>query len=813
MSLLLRHSLTEAIEILRGTLTPSNQAERFSVEGMRVWHLPGLREGFTGSPSDPDAGLESVVRGWWGRGITWGVMAAGTATGIDWNFILPNGGNAQDTLSAALPGVELHEGADFASRMGDLKILPHRLAVAGHPGTEDPARLDALLRALSGHPFIWLVLAQPVEATDLKRELAWLHEDERFIQDEHLSRPGLEHDNHPAARHCADLLEAARERLIAAQQEGGWQVRSLLAAATEDDLRTGTTLLQAAFGSGGGKPEPLRWQPVEAPRGLTFLRSAEASALVRLPREELPGFTIETVSRDSDGKKIGNPFSTAPAGDFSVPTICLGRIMRSSSGSDQWLEIPRDDLCRHVLIAGMTGSGKTTTCEHILLELWREHHIPWLVIEPGLNPSYRRLLHSEIGPDLRVYSPGSSQGVPLPLNPLAAPAGVGLAEHIGGLYSTMIAAFDLVPPMPEVLSTAIEQTYRRHGWDPNGIVPDTCPPSYEMLLSEIERTTKSLGYAGHIADNIRAGLVLRLRSLATGPIGPELTSEERLDTAVLTAFPTVVELAALPNADTQAFVMGLLTLQLRHHWRLAGRCATLRHVTVIEEAHRLLRKIPASGESTSRARAVEDMANLLAELRGMGAGLIISDQTPSELTPATIANTGVKILHRLDHPDDRKLAGQAVNLTEDFFDALGALPTGEALVRVNQRAKPYRLIFPNPALSFGNKPLPDNAMIRSQMEKLGLIFACPVCGDSACAVRRRGADRIQLPARLKQLQNASQLGSDAVWAWATAETRSVTTGASSVTPLCYLLSLGKEARLPEATLAKLREQFEKRTRK
>jgi hypothetical protein len=740
-------------------------------------------------------------------------MASGTATGIEWNFVLPGADVAMaGTLAASLPGAVLQPGVALAQRADDLKNLRHRLSMAGHPGMEDTARLDPFLRALAGRPFVWLVVAQPVGVADLSRELAWLHEDQRFIQDEHLSRPGLEQGNHAAASHYADLLEASRERLLAAQQEGGWQVRTLLATATEIDLKTGRALLQAAFGPGGGCPEPLRWQPVEVPRGLTFLRSAEAAGLVRLPREELPGFSIDTTSRNENGGRTGIPFSIAPAANLAGPTISLGLIQTGHNRSAQWLEIPRDDLCRHMLIAGMTGSGKTTTCEHILLELWREHRVPWLVIEPGLNPSYRRLLHSEIGADLRVYSPGAPQGVALPLNPLAAPAGVGLAEHIGGLYSAMIAAFDFVPPMPEVLSTAIERTYQRHGWDPNGIVPPTPPPAYEVLLAEVERTTKTLGYTGHIADNIRAGLVLRLRSLATGPIGPELTSHARLDTDAFVAFPTVVELAALPNSDTQAFVMGLLALQLRHHWRLAGRSGTLRHVTLIEEAHRLLRKAPVGSGVTSRSRAVEEMANMLAELRGMGAGLIIADQTPSELTPATIANTGIKILHRLDHPDDRKLAGEAVNLPEELLDTLGALPAGEAVVRVNQRAKPYRIAFPNPALTFGNQPMPGDTLIRGQMERLGLTTACPVCGDSACAGRRRAADRIQLPGRLKKLQQASQQGPEAVWAWATTETHPVTSTSTSVTPLCFLLALGKEARLPEATLSKLRAQFERRTK-
>ena len=91
----------------------------------------------------------------------------------------------------------------------------------------------------------------------------------------------------------------------------------------------------------------------------------------------------------------------------------------------------------------------------------------------------------------------------------------------------------------------------------------------------------------------------------------------------------------------------------------------LRHLTVIEEAHRLLRQ-PAQGEGGGpAAHAVEMFAGLLAEIRAYGEGLVIAEQIPSKLIPDVIKNTAIKIVHRLPAKDDRDAVGATMNLTDE----------------------------------------------------------------------------------------------------------------------------------------------------
>jgi hypothetical protein len=370
--------------------------------------------------------------------------------------------------------------------------------------------------------------------------------------------------------------------------------------------------------------------------------------------------------------------------------------------------------------------------------------------------------------------------------------------------------------MPEVLAAAIEQTYQKHGWNLSSTVPKGEPPKLRDLIEEIDHSTSRLGYSAEITGNIRAGLLLRLRRLLNGPLAPELISNRGMDVESLVSRPTVIELSALPDADSQALMMGFIALQLRHYWRLSGQSDSLRHVTLIEEAHRLLRAVPETAANASRTRAAQDLANMLAELRAFGAGLIIVDQTPSALVPSVVANTGTKILHRLDHPVDRDLAGRAAGIPADHVDLLGTLKVGDAILRSDRRPRPFRMRMPNPAVTYGKLPLPG-LQLSAQISESDATYQCDqpcvVCGSVGCSAAAAGKDPGLLRSRLEQLQTVSPHGEEAVWNWALGQTRDAGIADMSPTaPLCFLISLCCAAKLPESTLRKLRAAFESRTK-
>ena len=112
----------------------------------------------------------------------------------------------------------------------------------------------------------------------------------------------------------------------------------------------------------------------------------------------------------------------------------------------------------------------------------------------------------------------------------------------------------------------------------------------------------------------------------------------------------------------------------------------LKHITIIEEAHNLLKRISSeqSADSSNLAgKSVEMISNAIAEMRTYGEGFRIADQAPGLLDMSVIRNTNTKICLRLPDFEDRKLVGNAMNLTADQIKELAKLETGVAAIYQN----------------------------------------------------------------------------------------------------------------------------------
>ena len=139
--------------------------------------------------------------------------------------------------------------------------------------------------------------------------------------------------------------------------------------------------------------------------------------------------------------------------------------------------------------------------------------------------------------------------------------------------------------------------------------------------------------------------------------------------------------------------MGILIMRL-NEYRMTSCTemnAPLRHVTVLEEAHNILRRTSTeqSEEGSNVAgKSVEMIANSIAEMRTYGEGFIIADQSPSAVDISAIRNTNTKIIMRLPDEQDRQLAGKAAALKENQLDEIARLPKGVAVVYQNDWVEP-----------------------------------------------------------------------------------------------------------------------------
>jgi DNA helicase HerA-like ATPase len=418
------------------------------------------------------------------------------------------------------------------------------------------------------------------------------------------------------------------------------------------------------------------------------------AAIARPPEAEVPG--VRLALRPDFDVTPERPVGTAPPGTSGIE---LGDVLDRNLRPAGPLVLPRDSLNRHVFVCGATGAGKSQTVRS-LLEAATAHGIPWLVVEPA-KAEYR-LMAGRL-PDAEVIRirPGEPDAIAAGLNPLepavdqAGPR-FPLQTHADLVRALFIASFRSEEPFPQVLSAALSRVYADSGWDlalgePNAGIGNPAYPTLTALQRAAEQVVAEIGYSQRVTDDVLGFIRVRLASLRHGTTGRFLEGGHPLDFGALLAKNVVLEIEDVGDDADKAFLMGTVLIRLVEHLRLTHRTARartgadgpLRHLTVVEEAHRLLRRDGSAdgpGGGGAAGHAVEMFAGLLAEIRAYGEGLIIAEQIPARLVPDVIKNTAVKIVHRLPAADDRDAVGATMNATPSQSRYLVTLSPGRAAV-------------------------------------------------------------------------------------------------------------------------------------
>ena len=434
---------------------------------------------------------------------------------------------------------------------------------------------------------------------------------------------------------------------------------------------------------------------------VSFLSSDEAAQIMAPPRSSVPGYDIRV-------KPALSLTDTIDRSGYSIGHISEhGRVVKGSE-----FRISKEDARKHIFVSGLTGSGKTTTVKHILDCI----DTPFLVIESAKR-EYRRLLaEDKYDKNLRVYTVGDAGVSPIRHNPFMVLPGVSVITHIDNLKSIFYASFSLYGPMPYILEKCIYNIYKERGWNLTtgkhqrvkiGTFED-CQnhrfiyPTIRDLIDEVNRYVKEeLEYKGELQDNIRSAIVARLESLAVGAKGFLFNTHDAIDIEEFLNERVVLELESLSDDDDKAFFVGLmLSLVSEYRQSLARQSVLndnddLRHVLVIEEAHRLLKNVQTERTSemlgNPKGKAVESFCNLIAEMRSYGQGVIVAEQIPTKIAPDVIKNTNTKIIHRLVSLDDQIAVGTGLGLEEHECRYLNQLSAGMALAHKEGMSKPVEI--------------------------------------------------------------------------------------------------------------------------
>lgn len=394
--------------------------------------------------------------------------------------------------------------------------------------------------------------------------------------------------------------------------------------------------------------------------------AASAGAVVRFPQPPVGGLPaiattpLTTLPRSpQDRRRVSE----------ETPRVAIGAGV--SGGS---VDLTLQELNQHVLIAGLPGFGKTTTVQEILRRLWLDHSIPFLVLDPA--KSDYSMLATELadrGVERVVLHPSSPA-----FNPFGVPAGCDVAAHAARVVGAFDAALRLSEQWPLgfiVLSRAVFRCYE-------DVADGT--PTLRMLYRVLGDMIRAEGFSREVASNLRGSLLGRLESLVRGPLGAAFTAdaESVIDWDTLLRRPTVVEFRAFAGPTERSLVFGLLIAGIASYRESHPPAGTLTHVTVLEEAHRVL-----SNRSVVQSDGIRLLVEAVAELRGSGEGFIIADQAPSTLDPTLRKVTGSVVAHRVVDREERELIGDALLLHPRQADDLARLDVGVAVVYGAQRSQ------------------------------------------------------------------------------------------------------------------------------
>jgi Helicase HerA, central domain len=595
--------------------------------------------------------------------------------------------------------------------------LPHWVACAGQSDTlwlADASGREGTLRGsfddyvahLHG-AFGWIVLAEPLPPDAVDEELAQLA----------VRIPTLrKRENSEQHRLELERAEGRYRELSKSRVTGLWSVRVLVGGQTGGTARSAAALLCSASelddvpyvllpGRGTTTFADALSKPVQLGDGsrAPFTASSElVLALARPPSRELPGIRL-----------VAPPcfdVTPEPASGDSIP---LGAVLDEARRPAGEFRVPRSTLNRHAFICGATGSGKSQTMRTLLESLGRaaEPPVPWLVIEPA-KAEYARMAGRLDGvAEVTVIRPGDPDVAPASLNPLEPEPGFPLQSHADLVRALFLAAFEANEPFPQVLSRALTQVYTDAGWDlvtglprPAGkpkLVAEEADvprkgryPTLGQLQQTASTIVEQIGYGKEITADVRGFVDVRMGSLREGTPGRFFEGGHPLDVEDLLRRNVVLELEDITNDQDKAFLIGAVLIRIVEHLRVrAARGAVgrgLQHVTVVEEAHRLLKNV----HDGPAAAAVELFASLLAEIRAYGEGVIVVEQIPAKILPDVIKNSALKVVHRLPALDDREAVGGTINLQPDQSELVVSFEPGVAAVAVDGMDRPVMVRIP-----------------------------------------------------------------------------------------------------------------------
>lgn len=408
----------------------------------------------------------------------------------------------------------------------------------------------------------------------------------------------------------------------------------------------------------------------------SLLSSKEVAIMLGLPRKSVPGLPV--IEHISLGKEVVRLTNTHSGNKLKLGCIFDQGIERM----DNKVYLDAKSLTQHTFVTGSTGCGKSNTIYYLIEQIRHQPDAPkFLVIEPAKG-EYKDVFGNE-----HIYGTNPLKTPLLKINPFRFPEGVHVLEHIDRLIEIFNVCWPMYAAMPAVLKEAILNAYEDCGWNlykSTNRYSKELFPTFADLLNELVLVINNSAYSEEVKSNYQGSLVTRVKSLDNGMCKQIFSCNELGDKALFDE-NVIIDLSRIGSQETKSLIMGILIMRLSEYRSNSGiqHNSPLRHVTILEEAHNILKRCSqeqSTEGSNVAGKSVEMISNAIAEMRTYGEGFIIVDQSPGAVDVSAIRNTNTKIVMRLPEDSDRKVAGKASGMKDEQIDEIAKLLTGVAVV-------------------------------------------------------------------------------------------------------------------------------------
>lgn len=404
----------------------------------------------------------------------------------------------------------------------------------------------------------------------------------------------------------------------------------------------------------------------------------EMPVLCSLPAKSVSGIVVTSMA--DFGRNVSDEWKKRAKRPVEIGNVFhMGRVERTK------VQFDLDTFASHCFICGASGSGKSNTTYNILKK-FIDNKIPFLVIEP-VKGEYKKAF-AKLG-KLNIFTADESAYRRLQINPFEFNQSIHIREHLDRLTEMIGACWPLYGAMPGILKQAFERVYIEHGWDLNYseriVELGSKFPTFKDLEKTVEKVIDESTYTADTKGDYKGALLNRIRSLNAGFEKDIFGNSMGIPQRVLFDSNTIIDLSSIGSDETRSLIMGILIIQLREYRKVTVKTSNnpTRHVTVLEEAHNILKRCSKESSADSGnvvGKSVAMLCDCIAEMRSLGEGFMIVDQSPSAVDETAIKNTAIKIVMRLPFKADFDTMGDALALNENQRLELSKLGRGIAAV-------------------------------------------------------------------------------------------------------------------------------------